>query len=104
MGEGEQGEVSPQNTPAVQSVIVNGVGRVGNRTGSLCVFLLPRHANKTTQEVQHNHSDPARCWGEFTGAAQEVGDEDGLQQAGDHQGQAEREEDIWQQETGQTGQ
>lgn len=52
--------------------------------------------------MQHKHPDPARCWGEITGAAQEVGDEDGLQQAGDHQGQAEREEDIWQQDAGQT--
>lgn len=62
------------------------------------MFHFERQANEVAQKLQNKHSNPARGRGEVVGAAQQIGDEDGLQQAGDHQSQAEREEDVWQEE------
>ena len=53
-----------------------------------------RQPDEGAHEAQDEHSDPARHWVEVTGADQEVGDENSLQQAGHHQSQADGEEHI----------
>lgn len=67
-------------------------------TWNIWFFSLLRQTNKNAQDLQNKHTDPVRDRRAVSRAAQQIGDEDSLHQTGNHQSQAEREEDIWKQE------
>lgn len=64
-----------------------------------CIVLhmpgLWREPHQSAQNMKNKHADPVRKWRAVSGAVQQVGNEDGLQETSHHQSQAHRQENIW---------